>query len=335
MRILKSAFVLILGLILISGVFAGGRQGDGRTRVTIAGTDGPGAPQSLGMEEFARRLNALGGWNAVAMVSSEMGSTDDATEQGIQGAPVISGSDPSRMAVHVPEIGILMMPFLFTDYSQLDALMDTPLMQEWIVALRRHGVELLTANLITGWRNWVTNVPIRTPADLNGLRIRTMGTPIALRSVEAMGAVPIAMAQGEAYHAIQTRVVDGGEWQIGAIYAGRFFEVANHISMSGHFLLTGSMVTGTRWFDTLSPLQQTQLRETAIQNFRDNKAVVVEMEERLLNEMRTRHGVTVVQDVDRRAFQEATVHLFDDPVITQGVDFRGLRAELFRQLGIN
>jgi TRAP-type C4-dicarboxylate transport system substrate-binding protein len=264
-----------------------------------------------------------------------MGSTDDVTEQALAGSPVIGASDPSRLAVYVPEFGILMMPYLFSDYSQLDNLLDIPLYQEWVRGLRAQGLVLLTNNAITGWRNWITNRPIRTPADLHGLRIRTMGNPIAINSVEAMGAVPIAMAQDQAYHAISTRVVDGGEWQIPTIYALRIFEVANHISLSRHFLLTASIICGTAWFDRLSPVQQRQLSETAVQTFKDNQAYVMRYERQYLDEMRTRFGVIIEENPDRRAFQQATLHLYADARTTGGADFERLRVELFRQLGIN
>jgi len=337
MKLLKIALVLTLGLVLIAGVFAGGgRQGGELTRVTICGTNGVGDTQSMGHEEFAKRLNAMGGWNANAMVSSEMGSTDDVTEQAIEGAPVIAASDPSRLAAYVPEFGVIMMPYLFSDYSQLDGLMDTPLYKEWVQGLRAKGLVLLTNNVITGWRNWVTkDGPIRRPADLNGMRIRTMGNPIALNSVNAMCAIATPMAQSEAYNAMSTGVIEGGEWQLPTIYSSRFYEVAKHISLSRHFLLTASMVTGVKWFDSLSATQQKQLSETAVSTYKDNQAIVIEYEQRYLNEMRTRFGVMVEENPDRKAFQEATAHLYADRGTTGGADYERLRTELFRQLGIN
>jgi TRAP-type C4-dicarboxylate transport system substrate-binding protein len=312
----------------------GGQRGDGNTRLTICGTNGVGDTQSMAHEEFAKRLNAMGGWDAVARVSSEMGSTDDVTEQALNGAPVIAASDPSRLAAYVPEFGILMMPYLLSEYSQLDNLMDTPLYKEWVQALRARGLVLLTNNCLTGWRNWVTNRPIRTPADLNGLKIRTMGNPIAINSVNAMGAIATPMNQNEAYNAIATRVIDGGEWQLPTVYSSRFYEVAKNISLSRHFLLTGSIVTGVRWFDSLSAEQQKQLSETAVKTYKDNQAIVVEFEQKYLDEMRTRYGVTVETNPDRAAFQRATAHLYADRATTGGADYERLRTQLYQQLGI-
>jgi TRAP-type C4-dicarboxylate transport system substrate-binding protein len=285
-------------------------------------------------EELAKRLNAAGGWDVVARVSSEMGSTDDVTEQAIQGAPVIAASDPSRLAAYVPEFGVLMMPYLLSDYAQLDNLMDTPLYKEWVQKLRDKGLVLLTNNCLTGWRNWLTNRPIRTPADLNGLKIRTMGNPIAINSVNAMGAIATPMNQNEAYNAMATRVIDGGEWQLPTIYSSKFYEVAKNISLSKHFLLTGSIVCGVRWYDSLSREQQAQLSELAVKTYKDNQELVIRYEQEYLNEMRTRFGVTVEENPDRAAFQRATAHLYADRATTGGADYEALRTALYSQLGI-
>lgn len=303
------------------------------TSVTICGTNGVGDTQSMAHEEFASRLNAMGGWNAKAMVSSEMGSTDDVLEQAIAGVGVIGASDPARIASYVPEIGILMMPYLFDSYDQLDTLMDTELYKGWTADLKDQGLVLLTNNCLTGWRNWVTNVEVNEPADLSGVKIRTMGSAIALNSVNAMGAIATPLDQNEAYNGISTGVIDGGEWQLPTIYTLKLYEVADHISLSHHFLLTGSIVAGAAWYDGLSEEQQVQLSETAVETYKDNQAIVNEYEEKYLAEMQDTYGVTVTTP-DREAFKEATAYLYSDMDTTGGVDFDALRTELYAQLGM-
>lgn len=308
-------------------------KSDKATSLTICGTNGVGDTQSMAHEEFAKRLNALGGWDAKAMVSSEMGSTDDVLEQGLNGAGVTAASDPARIASYVPEIGILMMPYLLDDYAQLDKLMDTELYKGWYDQLKEQGIVLLTNNCLTGWRNWVTNKEINKPEDLKGLKIRTMGSPIALNSVNAMGAIATPMNQSEAYNAISTKVIDGGEWQVPTIYSSKFYEVCKNISLSHHFLLTGSIVCGTSWYDTLSEEQQTQLSTTAVETYKDNQAIVIEYEEKYLKEMEAA-GVKITTP-DREAFKAASEKLYSDPATTGGPDFEALRAELYKQLGIS
>lgn len=303
------------------------------TKLTVCGTNGNGDTQSIAHQELADRLNALGGWNVDAMVNSELGSTDDVMEQAINGAPLISSTDPSRLAAYVPEFGILMMPYLLDDYSQLDNLMDTELYKGWCEKLDEKGITLLTNNCLTGWRNWVTNKVIEKPEDLHGLKIRTMGNPIAINSVNACGAIATPMAQSEAYNGIETKVIDGGEWQIPTIYSAKFYEVCKNVSLSHHFLLTGSIACGSAWYDTLSEEQQTQLTQTAVETYKDNQALVLEYEEKFLKEMQDDYDVTVTEP-DRAAFKEATSYLYSDEDTTGGVDYESLRTELYKQLGI-
>lgn len=301
--------------------------------LTICGTNGPGDTQSIAHENFAKALNDCGDWAAVAMVSSEMGSTDDVLEQAMAGAPVIAATDPARLASYVPEFGILMMPYMFDSYDELDGLMETDLYHEWVDKLREQGLVLLTNNCITGFRNYVSNKEVLVPADLNGLKIRTMGATIAVNSVNAMGAIATALNQSEAYNGIETGVVDGGEWQVPTIYSLRLYEVCSHISMTQHFLLTGSIVCGAAWYDTLTEQQQKELSELAVKCYGETKEMVLQAEEDYVKEMVEEHGVTVDQP-DKEAFREATAYLYSDKETTGGVDFEALRDELYSQMGI-
>ncbi len=328
------ALVMVFCLIATIAVTAAPKaNAAGDTKVTICGTNGKGDTQSIAHENFAAYLNALGGWNATAMVSGEMGQTDDVLEQALAGAAVTAATDPARLASYVPEIGILMMPYIFDSYDQLDSLMETDLYKQWCEDLRAQGMVLLTNNGITGFRQYVTNKAINKPEDLNGLKIRTMGSKIAVNSVNAMGAIATALNQSEAYNAIETGVVSGGEWQIPTIYSLRMFEVCNHISLTKHFLLTCSVVTGSAWFDTLSEQQQTEMTENAVKAYGETKEMVQEYEAKYLEEMQKDYGVTIVEP-DLEAFKEATAYLYSDMDTTGGVDFLALRDELYAQMGI-
>ena len=174
------AFVIVLSIALSSfaSAFAA-------TPIIITGTNGKGDTQSIAHENFAEKLNETGLFDAVAMVSSEMGSTDDVLEQAMAGAGVVAATDPARLAAYVPEFGILMMPYMFDSYDEIDTLLETELYAQWKQMLYDKGLVLLTNNGITGFRNYVTNKEIVEPADLAGLKIRTMGSAIASASALA------------------------------------------------------------------------------------------------------------------------------------------------------
>lgn len=303
-----------------------------KAKVIICGTNGKGDTQSLAHEKFAEELNKLGDWEASAMVSSEMGSTDDVLEQAMAGTGVIAATDPARLASYVPEFGVLMMPYMFDSYDQLDNLLDTELYAQWSEELKNQGLVLLTNNCITGFRNYVSNKEVKKPEDLKGLKIRTMSSPIAVNSINAMGAIATSMAQSDAYNAIETGVVDGGEWQIPTVYSLRMYEVCDHISLTNHFLLTASIVCGSSWYDTLTDRQKEELKETAIKVYGETKDMVIEYEQKYLDEMQA-NGMTV-DEPDLAAFRAATDYLYSDDKTTGGVDFVELREKLYEQMGI-
>jgi len=350
----KRAIALVLSLVMAIGLAGCGKGTDStenstensvaatsensqgasvkKSEVTICGTNGPGDTQSIAHQNYASALNNEGDWNAVAMVSSEMGSTDDVLEQAMAGAPVIATTDPARLAAYVPEMGILAMPYMFESYDDVEKIMSTELYAQWKAKLRDAGLVLLTNNGITGFRNYVTNKTVNTPADLKGVKIRTMGSTIAINSINAMGAVATSLPQSDAYNGIQTGVVDGGEWQVPTIYSLRMYEVCDHISLSKHFLLTCSVVCSAKWYDSLTEKQQKELEELAVTEYGKTKDMVLDAEDKYLKEMEGK-GVTI-DHPDVEAFREATNDLYSDKITTGGADYLAIREELYKQMGI-
>ena len=297
-------------------------------KLFIAGTSGPEDTQSMGHFEFAKRLGAAadGVFNAEVKINAVMGETDDVTEQAIQGVPVINATDPGRLAAYVPEYGLIQMPYLLPDYTYLNKIMDTKLYAKWDKAFQEKGLKLVTSNGYSGVRSWVTNFPVKTPADLKGVKIRTIGSDLFVNSVNAMGAIATALPWAETYQGIEQGVVDGCEAQIPGIYSMRFYEVRNHVSLSEHFTLIASMVTGTIFFNSLPAEYQTILMKTAYDTYKDNQSIVVSKSDEYIKEMETK-GVTFVK-IDKTPFIEAVQPVYDK------MGFSELRDELYAELGL-
>lgn len=316
--------VLLLASFMVSAALAGEKH-----YVIIAGTSGATDTQSMAHEEFAKRLNATGNWNAEVKIGGVMGETDDVTEQAIQGVPVINATDPGRIASFVPDYGIIQMPYMFPDYTYLNKVMDTPLYKKWEKDFEAKGIKLITSNCFSGARSWITKTKIvRTPADLKGMKIRTIGSPLFSRSVAAMGGIPTALPWGETYQGLEQGIVDGTEAQIPGIYAMRMYEPAKFISLSEHFLLIGSMVTGTAWFNTLPKDRQDELMRIAFEAYKDNQELVMEKSVEYIDEMKSKYGVTV-EAIDQKPFVDAVQPVYKE------LGYEALRDELKKQLNLN
>ncbi len=296
--------------------------------VYIAGTSGAEDTQSLGHVAFAKALNekSNGAFAAEVKINGVLGETDDVTEQAIQGAPIINTTDPGRIASYVPEYGLIQLPYILPDHTYLNKVMDTELYKKWEKDFEKKGIKLITSNCYSGARSWVTDMPVHTPADLKGVKIRTIGSDLFVNSVNAMGAVATALPWGETYQGIEQGVVDGCEAQIPGIYAMRFYEVNDYVSLSEHFQLIGSLVTGTKFFNSLTPELQTLLMEEAYNTYKDNQTLVVEKSKDYIKEMEE-YGMTFVE-IDKAPFVEAV-----QPVYIE-MGFSELKDELYAELGL-
>ncbi len=327
------ALTLIVSLIIVPGVFAnGGSDSDATTlesiKMFIAGTSGAEDTQSMGHFAWEKALEEAsnGVFDVEVKINAVMGETDDVTEQAIQGVPVVNASDPGRIAAYVPEYGLIQMPYLLPDYTYLNSIMDTELYAKWEKAFEAKGIKLVTSNGYSGVRSWVTDFPVRTPADLKGVKIRTIGSDLFVNSVNAMGAIATALPWAETYQGMEQGVVDGCEAQIPGIYSMRFYEVKSHVSLSEHFTLIASMVTGTKFFNSIPAEYQAMLMKTAFESYKANQDVVVAKSAEYIKDMEAQ-GVTFVK-IDKTHFIEAV-----QPVYEQ-MGFADLKKELYAELGL-
>jgi tripartite ATP-independent transporter DctP family solute receptor len=164
------------------------------------------------------------------------------------------------------------------------------------------GVTILGA-WNTGARQFTANEPIRTPEDLQGLRMRFPPSPQFLMNAAAMGADPVEVAYEELYLALQQGTVDGQENPLVNIDAINLDEVQDFVSLSSHQLSSNLVIVGPAWSE-LSPAQQEALAAAVETAMVDEPACVVEAEEEILAGFEASGSMEVIEDVDRDAFRE-------------------------------
>lgn len=299
-----------------------------KIKMYIAGTSGADDTQSMGHFELEKRLEKAsdGVFDVEVKISGVMGETDDVTEQAIQGVPVLNATDPGRIASFVPDYGLIQMPYIFPDYTYLNKVMETDLYKKWEKDFEAKGIKLVTSNCFSGNRSWLTNMPVEKPADLKGVKIRTIGSDLFVNSINAMGGVATALPWGETYQGLEQGVVDGTEAQIPGIYSMRMYEICKYVSLSEHFALIGSMVTGTKFFNSLPEKYQTMLMTQAYETYRDNQQVLMDKSEEYIKEMES-NGVKFLK-IDKTPFIEAVQPVYEKMGYTK------LRDELYAELGL-
>ncbi|MCI6887164.1 MAG: C4-dicarboxylate TRAP transporter substrate-binding protein [Lachnospiraceae bacterium] len=284
--------------------------------------------QTIALRDVAERLEKESNGRIVAEVypSSSLGDTDDLTEQAMQGAAILTVSDPSRLASFVNDYGMLQMPYIFDDYSGLDKVMKTALYDEWKKQFADQGIWLITSNWFSGTRNFCLNKEIKNPEDLTGQRIRTIGNDLCTSSVNAMGAVATPMSWSEVYTSIQQKALDGAEVQTPSFYATRLWEVTKYINKTEHFQLIGSVVTGTKFRDSLSKEDQELVERIFREVGTEYQAKCIEMSDNYEKEMVEKYGVIINNDVNIQAFKDATA-----PVYAQ-LGYEDVKEELMKEM---
>lgn len=143
-------------------------------------------------------------------------------------------TDASNFATYEPKMGISALPFNFADFNQAWAFMDSDIEAAAEEGLLSQNMRVL-AHYCNGFR-CVTNSkgPINSPADMNGLLIRTPENPVIMATMTALGANPQPLSFSELYQALQQKTYDAQENPIPVIYNNNLFEVQEYLSITNH-----------------------------------------------------------------------------------------------------
>jgi TRAP-type transport system periplasmic protein len=187
-----------------------------------------------------------------AMISAVRGGTLDIC---LTGNPFFTGL--------AQKLNVLDLPFLFDTRKHVAAVLDGPIGEGLRRELEGSNLKALSTWEV-GWRN-LTNSrrPIKTAADLRGLKIRTTPNPAHIRAFQLLGAVPTPMAFTELFSALETGAVDGQENPVTLILNAKLNEVQKHISLTRHAFTSGPVVMNKAKFDAMPQASRDLLVQTA------------------------------------------------------------------------
>ncbi len=159
------------------------------------------------------------------------------------------------LANQFPEIQVLDLPYLLNDDETAERLFAGPFVDEIREAiLKRTGLRLMTVGNTGGWRNIAnTKREVRTPADLVGLKLRTINSPIQLILTQALGAAPTPVPWPELYIALATGTVDGSKNGLTDIVGMGFHEHIKYITMDGHAYMSALWLMNNSYYEALPP----------------------------------------------------------------------------------
>lgn len=231
--------------------------------------------------------------NAQAMISGVRGGMIDME---------MSGSN--NFAGLAPVMNLLDVPFLFRNTAHAHKTLDGKVGDELKKDLEPKGLKVL-AYWENGWRD-VTNsrAPVKTPADLKGLKIRTNNSPMNIAAFRIFGANPIPMPFAEVYTGLETRTIDAQEHPINVVWSAKFYEVQKYLTLTHHAYSPLLVVINKAKFDSLNPQFQEALLSSAKEAGDYQRKLVAEDQQKIIDGMKEA-GVEVLTDIDRKAFSDA------------------------------
>ncbi|MFT3963510.1 TRAP transporter substrate-binding protein [Propionivibrio sp.] len=264
-------------------------------------------PQTAGGEKMNELLKAKTGGalevkvfadstlgNAQAAISSARGGTIDI---------VISGS--SNYTGIVPLLGVFDIPFIFKDTPHAYRVLDGQVGKEIMDKLEEFGLKGL-AYWDTGWRELTNSKhPVKVPADVKGLKVRTNGSPAHNETWKLLGANPVPMPIGELYTALEMKTVDAQEQSLGLLYSGKFYEVQKHLSLTNHAYSALLVAMNKAKFDALPPAQQKAVVEAAREAGAYQRQLNNDNMAKIIADVK-KAGLQVVENVDPAPFLEIT-----------------------------
>ena len=178
-----------------------------------------------------------------------MRATFNSVHLGILEAGVIDAATPGNQVASwtVPEL-----PYLFRDLDHVHRMLDGPVGHELNRAILDGAKVRTLAVYDTTFRKIFTRrTPIRSLADMRGLKIRVPEAQSYVRCMQLLGANPTPVAWGELYTALQMGVVDGFENKCEAAYAAKLHEQTKCAAYTGHIFVLNPLMCSERWFGGL------------------------------------------------------------------------------------
>ena len=195
--------------------------------------------------------------------SMQLGGEKEMIEQAQIGALQIARISVGAMGPVVDEVNVFNLPFVFRDEAHMRKVIDGPIGNELLERMSNGpGSRLIALGWMdAGTRNVYAKKAVTGPADLKGMKIRMMGNPLFVETMNAMGGNGVAMGFNELYSALQTGVVDGAENNPPTLLAQNHYTVSKVYSLTGHLIIPEIFVFSKRSWEGLSKEDQALVKK--------------------------------------------------------------------------
>jgi tripartite ATP-independent transporter DctP family solute receptor len=224
-----------------------------------------GYPTVAAMESLGKKLEAAtsGRIKMQMFPGAVLGQEKEAVEQTQLGAIQIARISLGVIGPIVPEVNVFNMPFVFRDVTHMRKVIDGDVGADLLDKVSNSSARLVALGWMDGGsRSLYTKKPVRSPADLKGQKIRMMGNPLFVDTMNAMGGNGISMAYGEVFTSLQTGVIDGAENNPPSYFtANHYTTPAKYYAQTNHLIIPEIFVMSKVTWDKLTPADQALVKK--------------------------------------------------------------------------
>ena len=282
---------------------------------------GPAFPWGKGGEIWANKVKEKTNgriniklYPGVSLIQGDQTREFSALRQGVIDMAVGSTINWSPQ---VRQLNLFSLPFLMPDYAAIDALTTGDVGKQMFTILEKAGVVPLAWGL-NGYRELSNSKhPIKSPADLKGLKIRVVGSPLFLETFTALGANPTQMSWADAQPALASGAVDGQENPMSTYTAAKLLTVGQkHLTMWGYLADPLVFVVNKQVWESWTPADRELVRQAAIEAGQEQIAIarkgLIEPGQPLLKDIAAMGvQITHLSPAERVAFVKATRPVYD------------------------
>jgi tripartite ATP-independent transporter DctP family solute receptor len=236
--------------------------------------------------------------------SRQLGEEKDTIEQTRVGAIDLNRTNVAPIGSLIPAANVLALPFLFRSFDHLHKVLDHTIGEEILAGFPQHGFVGL-AFYDSGSRSIYNSVkPVRTLADMKGLRIRVQQSELMSDMISALGAEPVELPYGQVLTGLSTRLIDGAENNWPSYVTTNHYKLAPYYTLTEHTMGPEVLVMSLRAWESLSAEDRDVFRDAARKSSTFMRSVWSGLEERSREQARAA-GNTIVADFDRKPFENA------------------------------
>jgi tripartite ATP-independent transporter DctP family solute receptor len=250
--------------------------------------------------------------------SRQLGEEKDTIEQTRVGAIDLNRTNVAPIGSLIPAANVLALPFLFRSFDHLHKVLDHEIGEEILASSQRHGFVGLTF-YDSGSRSIYNSLrPVRTLADMKGLRIRVQQSDLMVDMIKALGAEPIELPYGQVLTGLSTKLIDGAENNWPSYVTTGHYKLAPYYTLTEHTMGPELLVMSPRAWESLSAEDQEIFRDAARKSSAFMRDLWSGLEERSRQQARAA-GNTIIADFDRKPFEHAMSAIYEKTVSDPGL----------------